>query len=309
MQRLDMSFSSGKDLCEAWLYLPDTQAPHPCVVIAHGIGAIRQVRLSAYAEKFTKAGYAVLTFDYRHWGASSGSPRYLCSIARQHDDIEAAIDYAAARPEVDRKRIFLFGTSFGGGHALVIGARRPDLAGVMSQCTVTDCLAVALRTPPKQVLGWVGAGIVDQLRGIFGASPKYIKLAGEPGQVAVMTKLGAEERYLAMIDGPSAWSNQVAARLMLWLPFYRPIRYAHAIQSPLLMVVCDRDEICPSKFATKAAGLASRGQAVHFDSSHFEIYFGSLFESATEAMLGFMAAATSDAKIMASSRRTPLQSA
>lgn len=291
VRRYDVKFSSGKESCEAWLYQPDaTTRPLPCVVIAHGIGAIRQVRLSHYAERFTQAGYAVLTFDYRHWGASSGTPRYLCSVSRQHEDIEAAIDCVRSRPDIDASRVFLFGTSFGGGHALVVGARRSDLAGVISQCTVSDCAAVALRTPLRQILQWLTAGFVDQLRGWAGLSPKYIKLAGEPGEAALMTKLGAEERYLAMIDEPSPWANLVAARVALWLPLYRPIRYARGIRSPLLMVVCDNDEICPPAIAVKAARMAPQGQEVHFDSSHFEIYFGELFDKATASMLAFMAA-------------------
>jgi pimeloyl-ACP methyl ester carboxylesterase len=290
MRRTDIKFASGDETCEAWLYSPDGPAiPRPCVVIAHGIGAIRQVRLRHYAERFTLAGYAVLTFDYRHWGASSGSPRYLCSIRKQHEDIEAAIDCVKSLQEVDAARVFLFGTSFGGGHVLVVGSRRPDLAGVMSQCTVSDCAAVALKTPLHQIVRWIPAGIVDQFRGWFGMSPKYIKLAGEPGEAALMTKLGAEERYHAMIDEPSPWMNLVAARVTLWLPLYRPIRYASHIESPLLMLVCDRDEICPPTIAAKAADLASRGRAVHFDSSHFDIYFGELFAQATSSMLDFMA--------------------
>lgn len=288
VQRIDLSIPSGNGQCAAWLYLPDSPGPHPCVVIAHGIGAIRQVRLSAYAEKFTRTGVAVLTFDYRHWGESSGTPRFLCSIGRQHADIRAAIDCAKARADINPKRVFLFGTSFGGGHALVVGAQRPDLAGVMSQCTVSDCLTVALRSPIKQILQWVWAGTIDQLRALARMSPRYIKLAGEPGETALMTKLNAEERYREMLDGPSRWENRIAARLMLWLPLYRPIQSAPKIQSPLLMIVCDRDEICPASIARKAADLAPRGQAIHFDSSHFDIYFGELFDAATDSMLNFV---------------------
>jgi len=288
MKRLDITFKSGRDQCEGWLYLPEGSAPHPCIVVAHGIGAIRQVRLSAYAERFAAAGYAMLSFDYRHWGASGGVPRYLCSIGRQLDDISAAIDAVARRPEVDARRIALFGTSFGGGHALAVGARRPDLAAVMSQCTVSDCLAVALRAPLKQVVQWVSAGIVDQLRAWVGLTPHYIKLAGAPGEAAMMTKLGAESAYESMLDGPSPWRNLIAARLMLTLPLYRPIRRAHQIKPPLLMIVCERDEICPAKLAHKAAALAQDGRAASFDSSHFEIYFGKLFDAATGEMIRFL---------------------
>ncbi|AKJ27368.1 hypothetical protein AAW51_0677 [Caldimonas brevitalea] len=218
----------------------------------------------------------------------------MCAIGKQHEDIEAAIECAKSRPEIDAGRVFLFGTSFGGGHALVVGSRRPDLAGVISQCSVTDGLAVAMGTPLRQLLQWLPVALVDQFRGWFGMSPRYIKLAGEPGELALMTKLGAEKSYHAMIDEPSPWMNLVAARLTLW-PLYRPIRHASRIAPPLLMVVCDRDEICPATIAAKAARLAPRGQAVHFDSSHFEIYFGELFNRATATMIDFMGTSTGHA--------------
>lgn len=290
MNRIDLAFTSGRQQCAAWLYLPDRDGPHPCVVVAHGIGAIRQVRLAAYAERFTRAGYAMLSFDYRHWGESGGEPRYLCSIRRQLQDIDAAIDHVRARHDIDSSRVVLFGTSFGGGHALVVGSRRPDLAAVILQCTVTDCLAVARRTPLRQVWQWVSAGVIDQARALVGLSPKYIKLAGEPGENALMTRLGAEASYLAMLDGPSPWRNQVAARVALTMPLYRPIRSAHRIAPPLLMVVCQRDEICPATIAVRAAALAPNGRSVSFDSSHFEIYFGRLFDAATAEMLRFLEA-------------------
>lgn len=287
MERREIHFQSAGVRCDAWLDLPAGDGPHPCIVVAHGIGAIRQVRLSAYAAKFTAAGYAMLSFDYRHWGTSGGEPRYLCSVGKQLNDISAAIDCAAAQPEIDNKRIGLFGTSFGGGHAIVTGSRRLDLAAVASQCTVSDCLAVALRTPIKQVLQWISAGLVDQLRALLGLSPRYIKLAGAPGEAAMMTKLGAENAYESMLDGPSPWKNLIAARLMLTLPLYRPIRHARKVKPPLLMVVCERDEICPAELAHEVAALAPNGRAASFDASHFEIYFGPLFEAATDEMIRF----------------------
>jgi uncharacterized protein len=304
MNRIDVAFPSGRESCAAWLYLPSGPGPepHPCVVAAHGIGAIRQVRLSAYAERLTSAGYAMLTYDYRHWGASGGEPRYLCSISSQLEDIEAAIDCVRSRPEIDSRRIVLFGTSFGGGHAIVVGARRPDLAAVISQCAVADCLAVALRTPIRQALRWIWAGIVDQARALARLPPNYIKLAGKPGENALMTGLGAEASYEAMLDGPSPWRNQIAARVALTLPFYRPIRDARGVKAPLLMIVCDRDEVCPGSIAARVAQLAPRGRATSFDSSHFEIYFGDLFDAAVAEMLRFLADAIGPPSVRAIAR-------
>ena len=289
MKRLELRFESQGEVCEAWLYLPDRGGPHPCIVAAHGIGAVRQVRLGAYAERFAAQGYAMLTFDYRKWGASEGEPRHLCKIRDQHADIHAAIDYARTLDLIDPRRIVLFGTSFGGGHALVVGARRDDLAAVIVQCPIVDGLATALKAPPGLALRWFLAGLVDRAKALVGLPPHYIKLAGEPGQLALMTAPGAEAGYLAMIEGPSPWRNRIGARLILDIPFYRPILHAPRIGARLLVIVTDRDEICPPSAVRKVAALAPRGEAVRFDAGHFDIYFGRFFEQATGAMLAFLA--------------------
>lgn len=290
MIRVDENFLSGGENCAAWLYLPDGPGPHPCIVFVHGIGAIRQVRVRAYAERFTGAGYAVFAFDYRHWGASEGAPRFVCDIRGQHADIHAAIDHVRGLSAIDPRRIVLFGTSFGGGHAVTIGAARPDLAAVIAQCAVIDGLTAAVKAPPVLALRWIFAGLVDQIRAALGGGPHYIKLAGEPGALALMTAPGAEAGYRAMIDGPSPWRNLIAARFILGIPFYRPIRHAARLAPRLLMVVTDKDEICPPRTMAKAARLAPKGEAVHFDCGHFDIYFGVFFDRATDAMLAFLAA-------------------
>ena len=84
-----MTFGAG---LAGWLYTPaDARA---CAVMAHGLSAVRDQRLPAYAERFAAAGLAVLLFDYRHFGASGGEPRQLLDIGRQLDDWRAAIAYA-----------------------------------------------------------------------------------------------------------------------------------------------------------------------------------------------------------------------
>lgn len=114
-----------------------------------------------------------------------------------------------------------------------------------------------------------------------------------------------------MLDGPSKWENLIAARIMLWMPLYRPIRSARRIASPLLIVICERDEICPPSIARRAAAIAPKGRSVSFDSSHFEIYFGDLFESAVSSMLSFlnaeMPAAASIIPIDEPARRTAVR--
>ncbi|MEV0642373.1 MFS transporter [Streptomyces sp. NPDC050619] len=124
-----MQFASGDSYCSAWLYIPDTAsaAPVPVVVMGHGLGATREMGLAPYAERFAAAGLAVLVFTYRNLGDSGGGPRQVLSMTGQLSDWDAALEYAANLPEVDRQRVAVWGSSLGGGHAIAVAARHPEL--------------------------------------------------------------------------------------------------------------------------------------------------------------------------------------
>ena len=93
-EREDVQFVSGDDRISAWLYRPASGGPAPVLVMAHGLGAVRTMRLDAYAERFSAAGYACLVFDYRNFGDSEGQPRQLLDIGMQLADWAAAVAYA-----------------------------------------------------------------------------------------------------------------------------------------------------------------------------------------------------------------------
>lgn len=75
--REEVEFVSGRETCRAWCYKPVLTQKNLvlCIVMAPGFGGTRECGLEPYAEKFANAGYAVLLFDYRHFGASTGEPR------------------------------------------------------------------------------------------------------------------------------------------------------------------------------------------------------------------------------------------
>jgi dienelactone hydrolase len=162
--RRDVYFSSGDARCHAWLYLPEAPSaddgPPPVIVMAHGLGAIKALRLGAFAERFQEAGYACLVFDYRHFGDSDGEPRELLSIPRQREDWRAAVTCARSLPEVDGSRVVLWGTSFGGGHAIATAAADHSIAAAIAQCPFTDGIASARQISPRGSarLGVAGAG-------------------------------------------------------------------------------------------------------------------------------------------------------
>lgn len=96
------------------------------IVMAHGLGGER-VWLDKFAGTFADAGYAVFTFDYRHWGSSDGQPRQWISINKQHADWFDAIKHVQSHLNsvVDPQRLVLWGTSFAGGHVIVVASKLP----------------------------------------------------------------------------------------------------------------------------------------------------------------------------------------
>src|SRR5438876_1003740 len=113
LERRDVMFRSGDDLCAAWLY-PSTTTRDlvPIVVMAHGLSGTRRDRLGAFAERFAAAGLAALVFDHRGFGDSTGEPD-LFHPARQLEDWRAAIAFARSLPGVDPSRVATFGSAMG----------------------------------------------------------------------------------------------------------------------------------------------------------------------------------------------------
>src|SRR5215207_10522315 len=132
--REDVEFDAAGVRLRGWLYLPDEpREPVPAIVMAHGFSAVKEMYLDAYAEVFAEAGLAVLVFDNRNFGASEGEPRGEIDPWAQIRDYRHAITYARSLPEVDRERIGIWGSSYSGGHVLVVGAIDRRVRCVVSQ--------------------------------------------------------------------------------------------------------------------------------------------------------------------------------
>jgi fermentation-respiration switch protein FrsA (DUF1100 family) len=103
-----------------WFIPPPGAVPAPGIVLSHGWGRSR-AELLPHAAFLHRAGYALLAFDYRYRGESAGE--HVTMGLHEQDDLLAAVDALAARPEVDASRIGVFGMSLGGAIALLAAAR------------------------------------------------------------------------------------------------------------------------------------------------------------------------------------------
>src|SRR3954468_17129480 len=188
VERVKVRFPSGDDQCAAWHY---PGANGACEIMAGGFAITKEPATDLFARQFQAAGYSVLAFDYRRLGESGGTPRQVVRFPDQHDDWDAAIAFAAGLPEVRPDKLVVWAFSVSGGHIFPVAARHPELAAAIAMTPNADGRAAtrnALRyTTPSALLRLTGRVLRDKVRAGLGREPLLVPLAGERGDVALLT--------------------------------------------------------------------------------------------------------------------------
>lgn len=276
--RRDIRFDSGETYCSAWLHLPVGAKRPPVVVLGHGLGAVREMRLDAYSERFAAAGVASLAFTYRYFGDSGGTPRQLLSVKRQLADWNAALNFVKGCPDVDGSRVAVWGSSFGGGHAIQVASTHPELRAAVSQCPFTDGLASATALGVRATLQMAPIVLRDFAAKLFNRPPVMVPIFAPPGSPALMNAHDAMDGYLALVPKGMTFVNHVAARVIPEIARYRPGRSAAKLAMPILFCVSATDTVTPPVQTTALARRARLAEVKIYPAGHFAFYLGDAFE-------------------------------
>ncbi len=287
----ELTFKSNGLGLSAWLFMPEkTDPPVPCIIMAHGFGGTREARLEPYALRFHEQGFAVLIFDYRHFGESQGEPRQLLSIPDQLDDWAAALTFVRTLEGIDINRIALWGTSLSGGHVIMAAAKDGNVACVSAQCPMLDGRAAGLATLRRSGVGFSLRLLMhaqrDMIRSFLGLSPHRIPIVGPPDSIAFLNTPNADERFGDI--APEDFCNEICARVALRMDKYRPIKSATKVRCPTLIQICDKDDLAPAKVAEKTGRImGSLAEVKHYPIDHFDIYLGDDFQQSVSDQLDF----------------------
>ena len=286
--RTDIEFDAEGTTLRGWFYRPDdTRGALPTVVMAHGFSATKEMYLDAFAERFAAAGLAALVFDNRNFGASDGQPRQEIDPWAQVRDYRHAITFARSLSDVDASRIGVWGSSYSGGHVLVLGAIDRRIRAVVAQ--------VPLISGWRNVLRLVRADMVAQYRAMFDADRDARYAGKEPEVVPVVTDDPLGAAALATPDSfawftetgrtrAPSWQNAVTLRSVEMLTEYEPGIYIERISpTPLLMVVARDDHLTVADEALAAFNRALEPKRlVIVPGGHFDAYVAG-FDSAAGA--------------------------
>jgi fermentation-respiration switch protein FrsA (DUF1100 family) len=287
--RKAVRFPSGGTDCAAWHYPGSNGA---CIVMAAGLAVTKEPGTDRFAREFARAGYTVLAFDYRRLGESGGYPRQIVRIREQLDDWRAALAFARRLPDVDPRRVAIWGFSVSGGHVFRVAAADCALAAAIAHSPAADGLDAArnaMRSTPRRAgLRLQAAALRDLIHGILGREPILVPLTGPRGTVASITTADAQKGPAALNpDGAYPWCQEVAARSAIRVAWYRPGRRAPKVRAPLLVLAYDDDGVTPPGPAIAAAQQAPHGEAVRLPGGHYEAFLGG-FAVALDVMLGFL---------------------
>jgi fermentation-respiration switch protein FrsA (DUF1100 family) len=265
-----VTFTSGGTTVVGHHFRASSAPGRPIVVMAPGFGSLQSGRLRPFALAFAAAGYDTLSFDYRSWGESAGTPRNVLDLPRQLADWRAAVSTARHLPGIDPNRVVLWGSSLAGGHVLEVASGDHRLAAVISQVPQVDGLAAA--SDPSKPLAvttrLATLGAQDAAASLTGGAV-YIPIVGRPGDVAALTAPGAYEGYLT--DAPAGWTNRVAARIILQVPFYSPKNDAPRSTAPTFIGVGSKDTLV-SPSAAIALAKTMHAETHVYDGGHFDVY-------------------------------------
>ena len=103
-----VTFESQGQALVGHLYLPDGYTASqklPGLVVTGAWTTVKEQMAGTYAAEMADRGYAALAFDFRGWGQSPDAVQYLENPQRKTEDIHAAVNYLATRPEVEAARI------------------------------------------------------------------------------------------------------------------------------------------------------------------------------------------------------------
>jgi fermentation-respiration switch protein FrsA (DUF1100 family) len=238
---------------------------------------VKEMYLDAFAEVFAAGGLNALVFDNRNFGASDGEPRLEIDPWQQVRDYRHAITYATTLDEVDATRIGIWGSSYSGGHVLVVGAIDRRVQAVTAQ--------VPLVSGSANVAELVRSDFRAGFRAMFDADRAARFLGDPPAMVPVVAEDPLAPSALPTPDSwtwftetgktrAPSWQNEVTLRTVEMLGEYEPGGYIGRISpTPLLMVVAREDHLTPAHLAIDAFERAREPkQLVILPGGHFDAY-------------------------------------
>jgi fermentation-respiration switch protein FrsA (DUF1100 family) len=277
-ERRDVEFAGEQAvMLRGWLFVPAGAgaAPLPAISMCHGYAAVKEHSLEKFAQAFAEAGFVVLVHDHRSFGASDGAPRHDIDPWMQVADWRRALTFLESQPEVDPERIGIWGSSYSGGHALVLAGSDPRVKCVVSQVpTISGFEQGRRRVSPDALPAYLDHLMQDLRRSHRGEAPGVQAVASDDLQVPAAYRSKEAIAFYQRDLGGADWNNTVTLRSSFAARMYEPGTWVSRISPrPLLMIVATDDRVTKTDLELRAYEEALEPKRlVTIAGGHFDPY-------------------------------------
>lgn len=255
----------GSRLAAELIRPSDTAGPSAAILLCHGWAGLKEHLAGRYAVPFARAGYVCLVFDYRGWGGSDGrlistaetpmltapgEQRVTARVIRdlvdpidQVADIRACLAWLLTEDGVDPERVGLWGSSYGGGHVIVVAGTDERPRAVVAQIG-----GFGSPTPSPDWIAFQRQRAADKARGAIDPPvPQGLDAA------------------------PSLRGSPDVARQL----FHAPFQAAERVRAPTLFIDAEFEEYADPATHGQIAEVVERHavcERVTFPCTHYQVY-------------------------------------
>lgn len=257
----------------------------PVIILCNGLlGGIRSALLPPFANAFTRAGFATITFDYLGMGESRRRAGPQTPEA-QVEDILSVITWVkrGTQQSLDPERIGLWGHCLGAGHVVTAAAKEPGVGCIVSQSPLSDGEAIL-----APLLHITDAAYREQLSGKL--TPQRAVMGDDPWIPLECLLTDRDSRYF--LDDlshlhPDAERHLPLATLRTLLR-YKPIKVAPQVTCPSLVVLAQDDAITPLRQGQalyESLACDDKQLSIVGEAGHYHLHYGAAFQQVLQSAL------------------------
>jgi len=260
------------------IYAPKNVPPGtklPGILLVHGWAGKKDHLKRNYAPQFAKLGFVVLAFDYKGWGESDGpllpskplqpsEEAEIVTVEATHirkivdpismlEDVRASLHYLVAEPIVMRDNIGIWGSSLGGGLAMLTAINDDRIKAFVDQIGAVNFQSNLQKIPDNMFKRW-------ESQRARGEIPAY------PGAEAVVSKV---------LKGYPDW---------IAMKRYDPFAQVAGLNIPTLIIDAEEEELFPREHNGQKLYAEIKDRVatkyVDYPGGHYDIYRGDNYKHA-----------------------------
>jgi dipeptidyl aminopeptidase/acylaminoacyl peptidase len=255
------------------------------ILLCHGYTGVRNLYLPDTAKALTDAGYVVLTFDYKGWGDSDGPKARLSPYGRVLDS-QAALTFLGEQSMVDKHRLGIYGTSYGGATVVWTAAVDPRVKAVVSVVGIGHGRRwMRSVRRPDEFADLLARSEADRIRRVMTGQSEY----ADRSTVLLPDRQSADLAAAARRGNPGAVNEIPVEYIDDTLGFHPEWIVDKIAPRPVLFITSDDDRLVPPDESESLYAKAGEPKKLVMLQGwgHYEVYTGEAFRQVIEPTLAW----------------------